>query len=486
MERPHMTAIRTWAERNLLVLLDPRNVISAERWHFVKGSDVRGNFSNGLHIFTFPRKRLWNYLWSSLVLNCCGRRKEKIAVLKFQKGMTSALFHAGNASAHRAFIRSHASGKKTWRERIKSMLPCFITADLRYLAVGRELRPLNEDKALNRLKFMFYSNEAGKLMLAAPDTFLTGRGHLVVTTANEEYHPVLGREFNTMEQIRAVKPGLVPNQVNKISANGRLLFVEEYIAGTTLRETLRDKRVARNRETIVDFIDRLDGWFAEYRDLFRGKKVPLLQLYRSSLEAFADFHAGNERLERFLRSLSWELAEMDGYHAGLVPIMAHNDLWPGNFIVGKHSLVAIDWERVTFNRSELFDYFWMMVSAFLEYHIGKTGEEDYSQSFRTFVAGGDFIGELVREKLCFKLEKNGFHRKHYDLFLALFLLEWSMQGLQALGRQTRMDKLALGELNHYLEHAGDRFDRIEPMLRSRDSASSASGWKFQQCNGPSI
>lgn len=453
-----MTGSLTWEERNLLVLLDPGNVIPVERWEFIRSSADRFTFSKELLLFTFPRKRFLHYLLISLLFRCYGRGKETVKVFKFQDGMTSTLFHAGNALAYSSFVRSHATRRRTWREKIKSLLPPVINAERRYLAVGRELTQLQGEKAFDRLTFMFYSNESGKLILTEPDTFITGRGQLVVTTANGDYHPVLNKEFSMLEQMGKARLRLVPNLVDKLHVNGRPLFVEEYVAGTTLRETLRNTRVATDREMVAGFIDRLDAWFVEYRKLYSGRRIPVSELYRSPLETFAGFHPGNPRLERFLQALRVQLAGMDGSHSGLVPITAHNDLWPGNFIVSGKSLVAIDWERATFDRSEFFDYFWMLISAYLEYHIGRTGVEEYSLSFRSFVAGGDSIGTLVREKLCVRLEINGIDRRHYDLFLALFLLEWSIQGHKALGYQTRMDMVAMGELLHYLEHGRDRFD----------------------------
>jgi len=448
----------TWAEQNLLVLLDPSNAIPVERWHFVGRSAARFKFGRDLLLFTFPRNRVLHYLLVSFFFRCCGRGKELFEVLKFQDGMTSSLFHAGNDSAYRAFVKSHATCRKTFREKIKSMLPSFINAELRYLAVGRELLQLKGKKAFDGLTFMFYSNESGKLILTTPDTFVTGKGQLHVTTANRNYDPVLNKEFSVMEQMGKIKAQLVPTLVKKISVNGRQLFVEEYIPGTTLRETLRNKQVAADQDMVVGYIDRLDAWFSEYRTLFSGKKVTLSELYRSPLETFSGFHSGNSRLEKFLGALRGQIAGIDRNHPGLVPVMAHNDLWPGNIIVSDQRLIVIDWERAVSDRSELFDYFWMLISTYLEYHIGKTQMEDYSLSFRAFLDGGDFISCLIRDKLCVRLEKNGFDRKEYDLFLALFLIEWSMQGCQALGRQTRMDRLALGELLHYLEISGDRFD----------------------------
>jgi hypothetical protein len=459
-----MTGSLTWAEQNLLVLLDPLNTIPVERWHFIRKSTDQFKFSNDLLLFTFSRNRVLHYLLISMFFRCCGRGKELFKVLKFQDGMTSTLFRAGNDSAYRAFVKSHATGRKTFRERIKSMLPSFINAELRYLAVGQELLQLKGEKAFDDLTFMFYSNESGKLILSAPNTLIAGRGHLVVTTANRDYHTVLNKEFKMMEQIGKIKSDLVPNLYNKIFVNGRLLFEEEYIFGTTLRETLRNKQVVTDNVLIVDYIDLLDTWFTEYRNLFSGNKVMLSELYQAPLEIFASFHSSNARLKRFIIAIRRCLAEIDMNHPGLVPIIAHNDLWPANFIVSERKLIVIDWERATFARSELFDYFFMMISAFIEYDIGKSQREDYSISFRSFLEGGDFISTLVQERLCVKLEYNGFDRKDYDLFMALFILEWSMQGYQALGCQSRMNKLVFEELLHYLEIMGDRFDSREAAL----------------------
>lgn len=455
-----MMSALTWEERNVLVLLDPGNAIPVERWHFIRCSEDRYRPGTGLLLYAFPRKYLLHYLLFSLLLKCSGRKKEAIEVLKFQNGMTSSLFYTGNVSGYHAFVRCHAAGKNTMRERIKSLLPSFINAEMRYLAVGRELSQLKEEMAFDDFRFMFYSNESGKLILTAPETFITGSGQLLVTTANRAYHPVLEKEFEIIEQIGNVKTRLVPNLVSKITANGRLLFVEEYIAGTTLRETLRNESVANDREAVVDIIKRLDAWFAEYSSFFSGTKKGLSELYQSLLETFARHHTGNAKLERFLLALRAHLAVAERSHPGMVPVMAHNDLWPGNIIVSDKGLIVIDWERATPDRPELFDYFWMMISTFLEYHTGKTQSEDYSRSFRAFIECSDSIGKLIQEKLCIRLQANGLKRSDYDLFLALFLLEWSIQGLQALGRQTRMDKLALGELLHYLETAGDRFESV--------------------------
>jgi hypothetical protein len=140
-----------------------------------------------------------------------------------------------------------------------------------------------------------------------------------------------------------------------------------------------------------------------------------------------------------------------GEQVTISPITAHNDLWPGNFVVAADGLVAIDWERAVEKRAPLFDYYWMIISAAIEHHVTVIGVVDYSRAFRLFLEEGDDVTRHATEMLKTFLGRLGLDRELHQSFLLLFLMEWSVQGYLALGRQTAMDRLAFGELTNFME-----------------------------------
>jgi hypothetical protein len=133
------------------------------------------------------------------------------------------------------------------------------------------------------------------------------------------------------------------------------------------------------------------------------------------------------------------------------PILAHNDLWPGNFVITKGGFIVIDWERATEQRAPFFDYFWMIVSTTIEYLASETKNHNYSESVRIFLRRSDSVSCHAFEKLETFLNELGINEAYLPHLLYLFFMEWSVQGFQVLGRQTNMDHLAFGELLYYAE-----------------------------------
>lgn len=436
----------SWRERNLLVLLDPFGNIPITKWRFVHRPPLFPSINSEKYtIFVYGRSLILHYIIYCGLLTVLGAFNKVHNLLFIQDGLLSIILHSDAKYSYSSFKKSHVSVKNTLKEKIKSLLPMLLTADTRYIVIGLDVTTI-KNTVMSNMKFLFYSNESGKLLLAAPDTLFTGKGKLCVTTANYQYLSVLENEFDTISRLDTNK-GLVPKVLEKITTGDKIIFVEEYLTGVNLREILRDGEFAATDSNAINIIDRLDSWFAEYSAQFNGSKVSLSELYQPILQTFSDFHSNECTVIENIRKY---LVVIDSKFEGLTPITAHNDLWPGNFIVCGHGLVAIDWERAVSGRSELFDYFWMLISTYLEYDVGKYQTQNYSSAFRRWLNNEDHLGEYIHEKLRHRLLLNGLSEEYFELFLGLFLIEWSMQGRLALGRETDMDKLALGVLRDYL------------------------------------
>jgi len=88
----------------------------------------------------------------------------------------------------------------------------------------------------------------------------------------------------------------------------------------------------------------------------------------------------------------------------------------------------------------------MLVSATLEYLAGAMDVRHYSDTMDTFLKEEDEVSQEAHRLLRLFLERMGVPERHFQALLFLFLMEGSVQGYQALGRQTDMDALIFSQL----------------------------------------
>lgn len=453
-------------EKNLLIFLDPASRLGGNAWCFVRPSTLLGWTANphgggsgrGNSIFCFSRNNLFRYVVLSLFA-WIGRRRGKVRhVLFLDDGILSCFFDAGSAAGYRAYARNHLCAPKGMRNRLKMLLPPVLRADQRFIVFTEQLdKGASGRDDIGYPDFMFYSNEEGKLMLTMAETLLKGRGRVLKCAASPCYTANLEHEHTTVRSIagRLARLGCLPTTGDAITVNGRRFFPEDYLCGDSLREQLRMLGRAGDAEGACRLLDLLDSWYTEYRAAFTGPKTSLSSLYDRQLRLFAELNSPDSELTLLMTRMRAFLAGQDRNHDGIVPVTAHNDLWPGNFIVNGDRMMAVDWERATEQSAPLFDYYWMMISAAIEYRVGLNGQQDYAASFRQFIDRRDGVCHKVHEKLGDFIESLGFDRNQPLPFIMLFLMEWSVQGYRALGRQTAMDRLALGELIAFSSNFGD-------------------------------
>ena len=453
-------------EKNLLIFLDPCGEMDEASWRFVfvqntdKASirSVVEKDMTGNTIYCFKRNEIVFYLLFIWYLKKNGLLKKSRKVFYLNDGLLSSIFDAGQTVGYRAFASDHIPSPVSLRQRLFSLLPLFMRAEKKYLVINkknkaRETTPGKYDSVLKAQDFMFFSNASGKLIMTGIETLKSGDGMVLKTTSNTEYAEVMQKEFSTMRLIVGLqgKTAIIPSAGAQIRTKGNSFFVEEYIEGKTLREILHRLSRKNDIENVRLLLDRLDAWFIIYYSLFQGKSKPLSSCFRHLFSASVDLYGSNHKIHDILDRAREALAAVEQNHSGVITIVAHNDLWPGNFIVNKERLVAIDWERATPDRAPFFDYYWMIISAILEYHVCRIGVIDYSRAFRIFLEGNDAVSRYGAVKLSAFMERHGVEKNRYNNFLLLFLLEWSVQGYLAIGRQTAMDKLAFGELLYFLK-----------------------------------
>lgn len=442
-------------EKNLLVFLDPCNHYKEGDWIIIRPQNRKPDpaLLQGRNLLLrYPRRNLIGYLYCALTA-WFGSRFKGTKVrrgLYLNDGLLCSIFDADKTACYHAFARNHLPRPTGLRRRIATSLPPFWRADQRFVVI--ENNPPSESENLppefGALDYLFFSNPKGKLMLTKAETFLSGNGTLFKTTAVPRYNECLQHEHATIKNIRqrlqhsTLLQG--PDQLQVI--NRRSFYTEEYLQGKNLREVLRQQGANTAMTQTCRLIDQLDAWFAAYRSAFSGATSSFSLLYADMLHCFGNLYANDTDSKQILRYIRSLLSRLDNDHAGVVPITAHNDLWPGNFIVKKDHLIAVDWERATEQSTPLFDYFWMIISTTLEYLVGKNGVQDYSNAFRQFLNRQDEVCCHAQDKLELFLDSLGLDRILKNRFMLLFLMEWSIKGFQSLGRVTDMDQLAYGEL----------------------------------------
>lgn len=448
-------------ETSLLVFLDPARRWDDGAWLMIRWPED-GERSvpdeNRNLVFSFPRGNLLDYLRCSLAARFgSGRHGTKVRrVLYLHDGLLSSVFDVENADAYRAFSRAHLPRPQGLRRCLARWIPPFWRAEQRFVVIERIPPPAPPEPAdeLASVDYLFFSNLRGKLMLTQSATLISGNGRIFKSTAVPEYVDNLLHEQSVIKAISRLLPHreLLHGPQEKLLVQGRDFFREEYLSGENLRELLRLFGVNNAQAKACLMLDRLDAWFTEYRTAFSGAKSGFSPLYAPLLQTFSSLHTDESVKLPLLRHVRQLLAQLDLEHDGIVPITAHNDLWPGNFIVRGKRLTAIDWERATPRSAPFFDYFWMIISATLEYLVGKSRVQDYSLVFRQFLQGQDDVCRHAHHKLEVFLDELGFKKAMRQQFMLLFLMEWSIQGFKALGRATDMDRLAHGELAAFFMH----------------------------------
>lgn len=451
-------------EKNLLILLDPTARNNGAGWQFVEwrnrkdsSETLKEREASGGIIYRFSRRDLPGYLFSSRQIAAVGPGKGRRKFLYVNDGLLSSIFDARKIRAYKAFS-DHHNPPRSLRQKLISLLPLFLRAERRYMVIENRISAGVEPAASPNggpedLDFMFFSNAPGKLGLTQAETFESGHGEIFKTTANADYLPVMEKEFAIMRSIGGLgKPSCLPATGRRIAGRDRAFFTEEYVSGTTLREIIHRLSVQNNVEGICGFLDRLDDWFTTYSSLFHGASRPVASVYGHVLSAFSQLYGADRRTLGVPGRVREILAVAALEKPDVETIIAHNDLWPGNFIVRAEGLVAIDWERAAPDRGPFFDYYWMIISAVLEYHVCRLGVTDYSRAFRIFVEHEDTVSRHGLNKLESFLSGQGIGERLHEDFLLMFLAEWSVQGYLALGRQTEMDGLAFGELLNFVEN----------------------------------
>ena len=435
------------------MLLDPSGQRNADTWSFIRTQEAVDDHTRQNNVvFCFRRGEQIRYFLCALRLQFTHKNKKVRKILYLNDGLLCSLFSTGHAAGYRAFARRHVALPLGIKSRLLLLLPLVMRAEHLFIAVEQPDETtvrIRENSALEGLDFLFYSNAPGKLLLTRSETFINGTGLVYKTTSSPDYAVSLEREYEAVRSIsKNIKhAGSVPDVRERLKTNNACYYPETYLCGKDLRSKLRSAGHSASHFEAIHNLDLLNDWFFTYHASFNGVKKTICSLYA---KMFYDFYALNKHSRELVQlgvAAEKMLAEMDTTgHEGLVPVLAHNDLWPGNFIVNNEQLTAIDWERATPDCAPVFDYFWMIISAVLEYRVGQNGFQDYSAAFRQFLSLHDDVCRHARSKLSTFLHFLGLGKETLNCFMLLFLMEWSIQGFRALGAPTAMDQLAQEEL----------------------------------------
>jgi len=443
-------------EKNLILLLDPSGSVASAAWRFVhhgepgRGATVPADTSE-MVVHCFERHQLFGYLLCTLRAKLSRGTGGARRVLYLNDGNLSSLFDVGAKAAYpvfRALLLPPAHGLL---QRVRRWLPPVLKADRRYVMLAPSTtaafaQSSGDMRLPDGQGFMFFSNASGKLLLASRETLRTGGG-LYKTAANRKYAEVMQKEYGIMGSVAAHGiTGIMPKTDAPLDVGGRTYYPEEFVHGQNLRKVLHAVGRCEGGAGICTYLDRLDGWFQKFAATFQGERQSLTFCYRHMLAAFSSRYGADLGGGRILAQARSFLAAVDATHGGIRTGTAHNDLWPGNFVVRGDRFVAVDWERGAEKRAPIFDYYWMMISTALEYYVCRSGRCDYSQAFRLFLSGTDEVAVHADGKLRSFLRDMGFDQALHRQFMLLFLMEWSVQGFLALGELTAMDRLAYAEL----------------------------------------
>lgn len=436
---------------NLALFLDPAGFRSEEKWLFFEGcpKDAVQLLQQGSNLVCrFPRSRLWHQLLALAALRLKGVTASR--VLFVNDGLLSCFLHAGSRRAYRLYARHHLPKMMSLRRRIVSRLPLSLRSESTFLVLFSGEKPgqaAGADRAqVEATELMFFSNRLGKLLLLDARNMKSEKGEIVKTTAHVGYLPVMEREYATLSEIskKMANSNSLPHLGRHFVLNGRHFFTEKYIAGESLRAVLHRHGTRGEPVQACRILHRLDEWYGSYLGAFTGPLRPFSALSAHLLPLFSScYRGGSPELIKVARR---HLAELDQALPGVVPVVSHNDLWPGNFLCTENGLVVLDWERATPERAPFFDYFWMLVSATLEYLAGARGVRYYSDTMDSFLKAEDEVVLEAHRLLRLFLKRMGVPEPHFQALLFLFLMEGAVQGYQALGRQTDMDALIFSQL----------------------------------------
>lgn len=333
-------------------------------------------------------------------------------------------------------------------DNLMSFIPLMLRASQFYIyvttknAVTPELPP-----EIANLNHMFFSSLDKKLLMASYETLISGNGQIFKTTANSAYDEVMEKEFEITSIVSKLcnHSYLLPNIGGKININGRTFYHEEYVAGNTLTKLLRCPTTYKDPVAMCACLDQLDNWYKEYRTNFSGSKQSFECLYAPMFADFFQFFSADPEQCSLAEKVKKILLKLQSSHSGLISVIAHNDLWPANILVTDKGFVAIDWERATANKSELFDYFWMIISATLEYLSAPKGFDDFSRWFKCLLTSNDSVCIYARKKLEVHLHLNDISSEYMNLFIALFLMEFAVRGGLSQNSTGKIDLLAAEE-----------------------------------------
>lgn len=442
---------RCGMDRNLLLFLDPAGARAEESWLFFEGCprDAAKLLERGGNLACrFPRKRLPHLFlaWAALRLQGISASR----VLFVNDGLLSCFLRAGNRKAYRLYARHHLSKPESLRRRLVSRLPLSLRCESTFLVLlsdrGSCCAGGDERALVEAAELMFFSNRLGKLLLLNARAIEGENGEIIKTTAHDGYLPVMEREYEILSEIaqKMTDGSTLPQLGRHFTVNGRHFFTERYVAGESLRDVLHRQGTRGEVGETRRILQLLDQWYSSYLGVFTGARKELSALTGHLLPLFTACYRGEPT--ELVESARAHLAELHRSHQGLVPVVSHNDLWPGNFLLTERGLVVLDWERATRERAPFFDYFWMIVSAALEYLAGAKGARYYADMMDHFFTAEDEVSAEAHRLLRLFLERLGIPDRQYQAVLFLFLMEGSVQGYQALGRQTDMDRLIYGQL----------------------------------------
>ncbi|ACH38805.1 MAG: hypothetical protein ACD_55C00073G0002 [uncultured bacterium] len=436
---------------NLLLFIDPAAVRSEEKWLFFEGcpKDILQLLMEGSNVIChFPRRRLLHQFKVAAALWLKGVAASR--VLFINDGLLSCFLHARSKKAYRLYLRRYLPKTMSLRLRMVYRLPLLLRCESTFLVLlcnkGSSYSGDADQALVEATELMLFSNRLGKLLLLDARNITSEHGEIMKTTAHCGYLPVMEKEFATLSDISAKMTDCrsLPQLGRHFVLNGRHFFTEKYIFGESLRHVLQRYGTHREPAKACYVLHLLDQWYASYLDVFTGSPRPFSTLTTHLLPLFsACYPSGSPELVEVARR---HLADLDCCLPGLVPVVSHNDLWPGNFLSTRQGLVVLDWERATPERAPFFDYFWMIISAVLEYLAGAKSLRRYSNKMDIFLEAEDEVALEGHRLLRLFLKRLGVPDQHFQALLFLFLMEGSVQGFQSLGRQTEMDAEIFSQL----------------------------------------
>lgn len=462
----------SWLQKTLMVFLDLSGHTKEWHWHLIKEKvpSISEIFSqtkeDGKAILCFDRFEIVQYWTMLFKLSFCKRKFiSRTVFLMIEDGLYKYIY-IEDSKAYRIsrieqrsgklFINSKQSFRIWLSDKLISCIPLALRAAQRYVVVtANSTVDFDLPSEIGSLNYMFFSSPDKKLLLASYETLCCGNGQLFKTTANAAYDAIIEKEQEIALRIsqRCCHTDLLPEVRGRVEVNGRPYYQEKYIAGHSLTKRLRSPEIYKDSKAVRACIDRLDSWYGEYRRMFAGPKRSLEYLYAQIFEDFFQIFSADPEQCILAGKVQKLFAKLHGCHSGMIPVVSHNDLWPANILDTDKGLVVIDWERATFDRSEMFDYFWMIISTTLEFLSAPNGFDDFSYWFNCFLKSKDLVCIHARKKLKAHLLLNGISSDYMDLFIALFLMEFAIRGGSSLTCRSRIEKIAAEEFRFFVKQS---------------------------------